>query len=75
MNSDIFNEVPHTSQWPLFMPVPEARSKFQYGTKIMVAIGGWGDTSGFDTAARTEQSRATFARNVASMVRDTGADG
>lgn len=41
----------------------------------MVAIGGWGDTSGFDTAARTGESRARFARNVADMVHDTGADG
>ncbi|KAI1272342.1 glycoside hydrolase family 18 protein [Xylaria sp. FL0933] len=75
MNSDTFNREENSPSWPIFMSVEEARSKFEPGTKIMVAIGGWGDTSGFDTAARTEESRARFARNVASMVRDTGADG
>ncbi|KAI0204382.1 glycoside hydrolase family 18 protein [Astrocystis sublimbata] len=75
MNSAIFNREGHDSLWPIFMSVDEARSKFEPGTKIMVAIGGWGDTGGFDTAARSEKSRATFARNVANMVRDTGADG
>ncbi|KAI1810144.1 glycoside hydrolase family 18 protein [Poronia punctata] len=76
MNSNIFNEEEHDgSEWPLFMSVADARSGFQHGTKVMVAIGGWGDTAGFDTAARTEKSRSTFARNVAKMVRDTGADG
>ena len=76
MNSNTFNrEEDSSSSWPIFMSVEEARSDFEPGTKIMVAIGGWGDTAGFDTAARTEESRARFARNVASMVRDTGADG
>ncbi|KAI0506681.1 glycoside hydrolase family 18 protein [Xylaria bambusicola] len=75
MNSNTFNREEENSSWPIFMSVEEARAKFEPGTKIMVAIGGWGDTAGFDTAARTEESRARFARNVASMVRDTGADG
>ncbi|KAI0400109.1 glycoside hydrolase family 18 protein [Xylaria palmicola] len=75
MGSDTFNQREPRSSWPLFMSVDDARSRFQPGTKIMVAIGGWGDTGGFDTAARTGDSRARFARNVADMVRDTGADG
>ncbi|KAF2969660.1 hypothetical protein GQX73_g3940 [Xylaria multiplex] len=75
MNSNSFNEDDHSSSWPIFMSVDQARSRFEPGTKIMVAIGGWGDTSGFDTAARTEENRARFARNVAAMIRDTGADG
>lgn len=57
------------------MPVDEARSKFSPGTKVLVAIGGWGDSAGFDTGAYSDESRATFARNVAAMVEDTGADG
>ncbi|KAI0859665.1 glycoside hydrolase family 18 protein [Xylaria cubensis] len=75
MNSNTFNRDEESSSWPIFMSVEEARSEFEPGTKIMVAIGGWGDTSGFDTAARTEEHRNRFARNVANMVRDTGADG
>ncbi|KAI0466243.1 glycoside hydrolase family 18 protein [Xylaria cf. heliscus] len=75
MNSNTFNQEDRNPSWPIFISVDEARSKFDHGTKIMVAIGGWGDTSGFDTAARTKESRARFARNIADMVRDTGADG
>ncbi|KAI0415946.1 glycoside hydrolase family 18 protein [Xylaria grammica] len=75
MNSNTFNGDGYNSDWPIFMSVEQARSRFEPGTKIMVAIGGWGDTGGFDTAARTEESRARFAHNVAAMVRDTGADG
>ena len=41
----------------------------------MVAVGGWGDTAGFEIAAATEDARKLFARNVKSMVDSTGADG
>ncbi|KAI0881384.1 glycoside hydrolase family 18 protein [Annulohypoxylon maeteangense] len=75
MRPDLFNREQVSSTWPLFMSVSEARSKFRPGTKIMVAIGGWGDSAGFDIAARTDESQARFARNIAAMVRDTGADG
>ncbi|KAH9908838.1 glycoside hydrolase family 18 protein [Xylariomycetidae sp. FL2044] len=75
MSSDTFNRPEGDSVWPLFMSVQEARSQFQPHTKIMVAIGGWGDTAGFGTAARSDDSRGLFARNVAAMVSHTGADG
>lgn len=75
MQSKAFNEDSPDPKWPLFMSVDEARAKFKPGTKIMVAIGGWGDTEGFDAAARSEKSRQKFARNVAAMVHATGADG
>ncbi|KAI2622301.1 glycoside hydrolase family 18 protein [Hypoxylon sp. NC1633] len=75
MRPDFFNLPEGNSTWPLFMTVGDARSKFHPGTKVMVAIGGWGDSAGFDTAARTDKSRERFAHNVAAMVRDTGADG
>lgn len=57
------------------MSVGDTRAQFEAGTKIMVAIGGWGDTQGFDIAARTQESRERFAQNVAAMILDTGADG
>lgn len=63
------------SSWPLFTTVETARSQFSHGTAIMVAIGGWGDTEGFEGAAATESSRKLFARNVKRMVQATGADG
>jgi GH18 family chitinase len=75
MPSRLFNRVDPADDWPLFTSVLDARNIFQEGTKIMVAIGGWGDDEGFEVAARTEESRELFARNVARMVKSTGADG
>lgn len=75
MHSSRFNEEISDNGWPIFMTVEETRARFSPGTKVMVAIGGWGDTHGFDIAARTEDNRKRFARNVAAMVQDTGADG
>ncbi|PBP17579.1 putative endochitinase [Diplocarpon rosae] len=73
MQSSTFNN-DEVNSWPLFTTVDEVRSKFKDGTSIMVAIGGWGDT-GFTAAARTDDSRKLFAKNVKAMVDDTGADG
>jgi GH18 family chitinase len=74
MRSETFNE-PSPSSWPLFTRVEEVRGKFAKGTKIMVAIGGWGDTEGFSKAAKTEESRILFAKNVARMLEEMDADG
>ncbi|KAK1500695.1 glycosyl hydrolase family 18, partial [Colletotrichum tamarilloi] len=73
MNSDTFNK--DVAEWPLFTTVDKVRTQFMPGTKVMVAIGGWSDTKGFDTAARTPESRRKWAQNVADMVKATGADG
>lgn len=51
------------------------RSRFSPGTKLMIAIGGWGDSSGFSTAAKDETSRNQYAKNVATMVNQLGFDG
>ena len=75
MSPDIFNRAEEGSSWPLFTTVEMARKRFAGGTAIMVAIGGWGDTAGFEIAAKTERSRKLFARNVKLMVDSTGADG
>lgn len=74
MRSEVFN-VPQQSEWPLFTSVAEVRPKFAKGTKIQVAIGGWGNTDGFSQAAKTNESRRLFAENVKAMVDTTGADG
>ncbi|KAL3425591.1 glycosyl hydrolase family 18 [Phlyctema vagabunda] len=73
MRSTTFNEVKPES-WPLFTTVEKVRTQFVEDTKIMVAIGGWGDTEGFALAAATEESRELFARNVKDMVDVTGVD-
>lgn len=75
MRSDTFNAEDAPTEWPLFMTVQETRAKFHSGTVIQVAIGGWGDTTGFEEAASSESNRKRFARNVAAMVQATGADG
>ena len=74
MRPHIFNQ-PNPTSWPTFTTVEEARAKFVPGTAIMVSIGGWGDTEGFEAAARTQHGREVFARNVKKMVDETGADG
>lgn len=74
MSPATFNQV-EPSSWPLFTTVGIARSKFTDGTAIMVAIGGWGDTAGFDIAAATDTTRKLFAHNVKVMTDATGADG
>lgn len=51
------------------------RKRFGPDTKLMIAIGGWGDTSGFSDGAKDDTSRARFAKNVASMLDANGFDG
>lgn len=74
MQSRIFNDAGRT-EWPLFTSIKDVRPKFADGTVIQIAIGGWGDTDGFSKAAKTEESRKIFARNVKAMLDKTEADG
>ncbi|CAK7220619.1 hypothetical protein SBRCBS47491_004250 [Sporothrix bragantina] len=82
MPSSVFNRKaqhdadgnPHT--WPpLFQSINYTRTLVNPKTKLLVAIGGWGDTFGFEKGARTPKSRQRFASNVATMVAAMGADG
>jgi GH18 family chitinase len=74
MRSSAFN-APDASDWPLFTTVDAVRSQFAEGTKVMIAIGGWGDTEGFSEAAKSAEGKTLFARNVKAMIEFTGADG
>lgn len=74
MRPGLFNQHQPAS-WPLFTTVEKVRSELAPGTKVMVAIGGWGDTEGFSEGARTEEGRKLFAENVGRMVEAVGADG
>lgn len=47
---------------------------FDAGTKVCMAIGGWGDTSGFSTAAASDESRKRYAQNVAAALTALGYD-
>lgn len=73
MRSGLFLDSNRT-EWPSDRSVGSARGAFAPGTKILVAIGGWGDTD-FSIAAQDDTSRKSFAHNVARMVEATGADG
>lgn len=56
------------------MPLDQIRGYFDQGTKICMAIGGWGDTSGFNTGAATPESRKAYAKNVADTMDRLGYD-
>ncbi|KAH7408011.1 extracellular chitinase [Cadophora sp. MPI-SDFR-AT-0126] len=72
-NSSLF--VSPAVNYTPFEPVSTMRSRFDNGTKILIALGGWADTDGFSAGAATEESRTDFAKNVASMVTNLGFDG
>lgn len=73
-NSSLFTTSPAGNYTP-FESVSTMRSRFDNDTKVMVAIGGWGDTAGFSEGAATETSRALYAQNVAAMLDTMGFDG
>ncbi|KAF4510449.1 hypothetical protein G6O67_002335 [Ophiocordyceps sinensis] len=75
MRSDVFNVGETPASFPLFTSIGETRRQFHPGTEVMVAIGGWGDSQGFEEAARSSQSRKRWARQVRAMINQTGADG
>lgn len=75
MRSNVFNVDKTPAEFPFFTTVAETRQKFNANTKIMVAIGGWGDSAGFEEAARDDSSRKRWANQVKAMVDLTGADG
>ncbi|KAI5288969.1 hypothetical protein KEM54_004611 [Ascosphaera aggregata] len=53
----------------------EIRGLFSEGTKFFLTIGTWGDSSGFEQASRTPESRKEYADNVARILTDQGFDG
>ncbi|KAH0594909.1 hypothetical protein MHUMG1_07206 [Metarhizium humberi] len=62
------------SSYQPFMPLDQVRALFDKGTKVCMAIGGWGDTSGFSIGAATETTRKTYAKNVATALTTLGYD-
>ena len=73
-NSSLFTTSPGGNYTP-FESVKKMRARFDDGTKVMVAIGGWGDTAGFSAGAVSNSSRSLYAQNVAAMVNNLGLDG
>lgn len=75
MRSEFFNVDEQPDDYPMFTSVSDVRARVPQHTKVMVAIGGWGDTQGFEEAAKTYFSRKRWTRQVAAMVKATEADG
>jgi chitinase len=63
------------SSFTPFETVQNIKSTYGSDKKVIIAIGGWGDTSGFSNGAENNGTRATYAKNVAAMLESTGADG
>ena len=62
------------SAYTPFMPLDQVRALFDPNTKVCMAIGGWGDTAGFSQGAVSDQTRKTYAKNVASALDTLGYD-
>ncbi|KAI1814952.1 glycoside hydrolase family 18 protein [Poronia punctata] len=57
-----------------FVTPETLRPSFDEGTKMCLAIGGWGQTAGYTAGQKTEETRATFAKNVATTLDTLGYD-
>lgn len=75
MRSEVFNAEQLLDTYPLFTSVDKVRQNFPPTTKVLVAIGGWGNSLGFEDAAQNATTRQHWARQVENMVKATGADG
>ncbi|KAL2891406.1 Endochitinase 1 [Ceratocystis lukuohia] len=57
------------------MELAKVREMFDENVKISMAVGGWGFLVGFREGARTPESRALYAKNIAATVENLGYDG
>ncbi len=57
-----------------FIDVATLRTYFDPGTKVCMAIGGWGDTAGFSVGQKTDASRKSYAKSVATTLDQLGYD-
>lgn len=69
-----FAQANNTAAFQPKVPISTIRSEFP-NAKVMIALGGWGDTVGFTEATRTDASIAKFADDVNALLENTGADG
>ena len=64
----------NTAAYQPKVPISTIRSEFP-AAKVMIAVGGWGDTVGFSEAVKTEAGIVKFANDIQTMLQNTGADG
>lgn len=72
-NSSLFTTDP-VGQFTPFLPLTDVRAMFDNGTKVCMAIGGWGDTEGFRVGLASEESRSLYAKNIATTLDNLGYD-
>lgn len=72
-NSSLFASDPAGTYTP-FMDLSSVRAMFDNGTKVCMAIGGWGDVAGFRAGLSTNSSRSLYAKNIASTLDTLGYD-
>ncbi|KAL1892305.1 hypothetical protein Cpir12675_004591 [Ceratocystis pirilliformis] len=73
-NSSLFTTDP-VGEYVPFMELSKIRAMFDENVKLSMAVGGWGDNVGFRQGARSAESRALFAKNIADTVERLGYDG
>lgn len=73
-NSSLFASSPMEEEYTPFMDLTSVRDLFDNGTKVCMAIGGWGDTEGFRLGVASKTSRATYAKNIATTLEKLGYD-
>lgn len=56
------------------MPLDEVRAMFDEGTKVCMAIGGWGDTDGFSKGAKNCTTQTLYAKSIAATLDRLGYD-
>lgn len=56
------------------MPLDQVRALFDKGTKVCMAVGGWGDTEGFSAGAASAETRKAYAKNIADTLDRLGYD-
>jgi hypothetical protein len=72
-NSSLFTTDP-VGEYTPFMNLSDVRALFDDGTKVCMAIGGWGDTVGFGIGATNETTRKLYATNVKATMDRLGYD-
>ncbi|KAI8416628.1 hypothetical protein FOFC_02941 [Fusarium oxysporum] len=72
-DSSLFAAQPAGKYEP-FQSHEQVRGLFDHKLNVCLAIGGWGDNSGFDEGVKTSSSRERFAKNIASTVDRLGFD-
>ncbi|PGG95822.1 hypothetical protein AJ79_09859 [Helicocarpus griseus UAMH5409] len=72
--STLFNKSPPEEFTP-WMNISDIKALFEDKAKVLIAIGGWGDTKGFHEAVKDEASIENYAKNVVDMVKKHGFDG